>query len=252
MSNYTEHYNLKKPLKTESYDVEVANTNNDIIDEKLYSKVDKVAGKGLSSNDFTDGYKKKIDDFTEHEKGDSAYQIAVKNGFEGTEEAWLESLKGEKGDKGDSGNSLPAGGTTGQVLTKKSETYGDVEWSTVEGNEVYIGNEENAPATTKIVIDEDEQGWEDEGEKVKKYTINTILDNSTTEYVTDLPNNCNVTDIKAIIKGNNAILPVPFILADKYLYVSINQINTTPTILVRTNDTWSNFTVEVTIKYEEA
>ena len=61
MSNYTEHYNLKKPLKTESYDVDVANTNNDIIDEKLYSKVDKVAGKGLSSNDFTNEYKKKID-----------------------------------------------------------------------------------------------------------------------------------------------------------------------------------------------
>jgi hypothetical protein len=28
----------------------------------------------------------------------SAYAIAVKNGFEGTEEEWLESLKGEKGD----------------------------------------------------------------------------------------------------------------------------------------------------------
>lgn len=61
MSNYTEHYNLKKPLKTESYDVEVANTNNDIIDEKLYGKADKVPGKGMSSNDFTDKYKSKLD-----------------------------------------------------------------------------------------------------------------------------------------------------------------------------------------------
>lgn len=33
--------------------------------------------------------------------GLSAYEIAVKNGFEGTEEVWLEMLKGEKGDKGD-------------------------------------------------------------------------------------------------------------------------------------------------------
>lgn len=98
MSNYTEHYNLKKPLKTESYDVDVANTNNDIIDEKLYEKVDKIPNKGLSTNDFTDGYKKKIDNFIEHEKGDSAYQIAVKKGFEGTEEEWLASLKGDKGD----------------------------------------------------------------------------------------------------------------------------------------------------------
>lgn len=29
-----------------------------------------------------------------------AYMIAVKNGFEGTEAEWLESLKGEKGDPG--------------------------------------------------------------------------------------------------------------------------------------------------------
>lgn len=33
----------------------------------------------------------------------NAYQIAVKNGFEGTEAEWLESLKGTKGDKGDPG-----------------------------------------------------------------------------------------------------------------------------------------------------
>lgn len=61
MAGYTEHYNLKKPLKIESYDVGVANTNNDIIDEKLYGKVDKVPGKGMSSNDFTDNYKQKLD-----------------------------------------------------------------------------------------------------------------------------------------------------------------------------------------------
>lgn len=35
--------------------------------------------------------------------GKSAYEIAVDNGFVGTETEWLESLKGEQGDKGDSG-----------------------------------------------------------------------------------------------------------------------------------------------------
>ena len=34
--------------------------------------------------------------------GDSAYQIALKHGFVGTEEQWLASLKGDKGDKGNS------------------------------------------------------------------------------------------------------------------------------------------------------
>ena len=33
----------------------------------------------------------------------TAYAIAVKNGFEGTETAWLASLKGAKGDKGERG-----------------------------------------------------------------------------------------------------------------------------------------------------
>lgn len=34
--------------------------------------------------------------------GKSAYDVAVTNGFEGTVEEWLESLKGEKGEPGDS------------------------------------------------------------------------------------------------------------------------------------------------------
>ncbi len=101
MAGYTEHYNLKKPLKSEKYDVDVANTNNDIIDEKIFGKVDKIAGKSLSSNDFTDGYKQKVDKLIEGTKGDSAYQVALKNGFDGTETQWLASLKGDKGDTGD-------------------------------------------------------------------------------------------------------------------------------------------------------
>lgn len=36
-------------------------------------------------------------------KAKSAYQIAVENGFEGTEEEWLESLKGKNGDDGQDG-----------------------------------------------------------------------------------------------------------------------------------------------------
>ena len=61
MSDYTEHYNLKKPKQSENYNVDDANTNNTIIDTTLFGKVDKIPGKGLSQNDFTDSYKKKID-----------------------------------------------------------------------------------------------------------------------------------------------------------------------------------------------
>ena len=42
-------------------------------------------------------------DVTEATNGLSAYQIAVENGFIGTESEWLLSLVGEKGDTGDAG-----------------------------------------------------------------------------------------------------------------------------------------------------
>lgn len=38
------------------------------------------------------------------EDGASAYELAVKNGFEGSETAWLVSLKGEAGAKGEKGD----------------------------------------------------------------------------------------------------------------------------------------------------
>lgn len=41
--------------------------------------------------------------------GKSAYEIAVDNGYVGTEQAWLISLKGDKGEKGDTGEPGAAG-----------------------------------------------------------------------------------------------------------------------------------------------
>lgn len=43
------------------------------------------------------------------EDGLSAYQVAVANGFVGSEAAWLESLQGEDGEDGDDGAAGPAG-----------------------------------------------------------------------------------------------------------------------------------------------
>ena len=40
---------------------------------------------------------------TESINGESAYQIAVRHGFEGSEQEWLDSLKGSKGDPGEQG-----------------------------------------------------------------------------------------------------------------------------------------------------
>lgn len=40
-------------------------------------------------------------------------------------------LKGEKGDKGDKGEGIPAGGSTGQFLKKKSNTNYAYEWADI-------------------------------------------------------------------------------------------------------------------------
>lgn len=94
MSEYTKYYKLIKPKSNENYNVDVANTNNDLIDEALCEKVDKIPGQGLSENNFSNGYKNKVDRMVEGTRGYSAYEIAVQNGFDGTEEEWLNSQKG--------------------------------------------------------------------------------------------------------------------------------------------------------------
>jgi len=92
--------------------------------------------------------------------GKSAYELAIENGFVGTEAAWIASLKGTKGDtgaqgsqgiKGDRGDKgdpgdrgtdgtngidgvdgvgVPTGGTTGQILAKNSNDPFDTTWVT--------------------------------------------------------------------------------------------------------------------------
>jgi hypothetical protein len=68
--------------------------------------VRKEDGKGLSSNDFTTELKDKLESLRhgiDGRDGKSAYEIARENGFTGTKEEWLESLKGQKGDRGEQG-----------------------------------------------------------------------------------------------------------------------------------------------------
>lgn len=48
--------------------------------------------------------------------GKSAYTIAVERGFTGTENEWLNSLKGEKGDKGDPGHDADISGITPETI----------------------------------------------------------------------------------------------------------------------------------------
>lgn len=55
-------------------------------------------------------------------EGKSAYEVAQAEGYEGTKAAWLASLKGEKGDKGDKGDT-GAPGTNGTNGTDGKSAY---------------------------------------------------------------------------------------------------------------------------------
>ena len=61
MSILTENYKLLKPKQTDTIDVDNFNNNFDVIDTTLFNKVDKVSGKTLSSNDYTDEDKQSVD-----------------------------------------------------------------------------------------------------------------------------------------------------------------------------------------------
>lgn len=58
----TEFLKLKKPESTDIPDIDVINSNFDTLDENINNKVDKVEGKGLSSQDFTQQEKDKLNE----------------------------------------------------------------------------------------------------------------------------------------------------------------------------------------------
>lgn len=73
-------------------------------DGKVYNLVDLLQG-GASGND-----------------GKSAYEVAVDNGFEGSEQEWLESLKGPRGEQGPRGETGPAGKDAEPQFTEEQVT----------------------------------------------------------------------------------------------------------------------------------
>lgn len=71
--------------------------------------------------------------------GKSAYEVAVDEGFEGSERRWLESLKGEQGPVGPQGEQGPQGKPAFQEMEVFDDGEGNifVEWVNYEdGNEV--------------------------------------------------------------------------------------------------------------------
>lgn len=126
--------------------------------------------------------------------GYSAYEVAVANGFVGTEQDWLDSL-GAVG--------VPAGGDAGQFLRKASGANHDTEWSDeLDGVTIKRFAETIAAATTTIdragggiqtlTLDADSSlTWTlNNGEKIQLYLTPggfNITDWGVTHWMTDVP-----------------------------------------------------------------
>ncbi len=60
--------------------------------------------------------------------GLSAYEIAVKNGFAGLEQEWLDSIKGEQGEKGESGENGSDGKSAYELAVANGYNGTESEW----------------------------------------------------------------------------------------------------------------------------
>ena len=105
---------------------QVAESNPDALTQ-IWAAIDELkAGGGGSGTPGKDGRE------VELQNSGTAIQWRYVGESEWIDLVQLSELKGDKGDKGDPGenaqNGIPSGGTTGQVLAKKTDSDYDIEW----------------------------------------------------------------------------------------------------------------------------
>ncbi len=127
----------------------VAESNPDAL-AQIWAAIDELkAGGGGSGTPGKDGRE------VELQNSGTAIQWRYVEESEWIDLVQLSELKGDKGDKGDPGenaqNGIPSGGTTGQVLAKKTDNDYDVEWKDIEsssaGSDLIFTNETNYSAS---------------------------------------------------------------------------------------------------------
>ena len=95
------------------------------------------------------------------EKGKSAYEIAVDNGFEGTEEEWLASLQGKDGQDGVDGKD---GKSAYQIAVDEGFDGSEAEWlASLNGKDGQDGVDgKDGKSAYQIAVDEGFEGSEAE------------------------------------------------------------------------------------------
>ena len=120
---YTGNYNLKKPEGTDVVNIDDLNGNMDILDAEVAKKVDKVSGKGLSTNDFTTTEKQKLAGIEAGAQVNTVTSVNGKTGAVSLAPSDVGAATAAQGAKAD--NALPkAGGTlTGNVVANTGTDY---------------------------------------------------------------------------------------------------------------------------------
>ena len=177
MSNYTEHYNAKKPLQSENYDVEVANFNNDLWDEKIYEKQDKISGKSLSTNDFTNLYKVKLDGLKNYDDTQIKRDILNIQKEQIEQDEYIEQLKLENEGLKEDLNGLPSGQNSGESI----DLYDSAEMRAIKLN--ISGNSRQKTRSGKNLLELQEVAYTTNGIIVKVKDGIITLNGTATETV---------------------------------------------------------------------
>ena len=131
--------------------------------------------------------------------GVSAYALAVKNGFVGTEAEWLASLKGPTGAQGPAGKSAYTdaqesgyGGTEAAFDAALADMPGHLENMTkhvTEEEKAYWGGKADKPKTVTVILTS--AGW-DSAEKTQTVTVRGVLADETAQLITPIPSKASM------------------------------------------------------------
>ena len=118
-----------------------------------YSPIVSISKNGkIATVSITDGNGTTTTTIVDGDKGDiglSAYQLAVANGFSGTEQEWLLSLKGNTGSQGIQGQTGADGKSAYQVALDNGFVGTENEWlNSLKGSKGDDGNDGQSPTAT--------------------------------------------------------------------------------------------------------
>lgn len=141
--------------------------------------------------------------------GASAYQVAVGNGFTGTEQEWLDSLKGEKGDRGETG----AQGEPGQDATGSGEA-GPAGQDGADGDSAYqVAVDEGFEGTKQEWLDslqgtdgqDGRDGKDGAGKNLKGGSNIAVVDNEDGTQTASLKDNVELSDKGSVKVGATTV-----------------------------------------------